>query len=319
MNVKTCPYCDSKKCVRKGFQDGHQRWKCTNCGKKFQANKTAPVDVQGLFCLYVFNKQTLTELSDTHSIRTKDIQLSFDEVVLPAKVHTPRPIALTVDATFFGSFCVIVLRDAVKKENLWWAFAEDEYTLYYERGKNHLLSLGYTFVSVTADGLPGLPSVFNGIPFQYCHFHAKKNVTKYLTRKPKTDAGIALRHLMETIHLYTEESFRDAIDLWHIRYKDFLDEKTYHPDGSWSHTHRRLVSALRSMRHMLPYLFTYQKYTARIPRTTNTLEGFFRHLKIRVSVHMGLSTYRKQKLIAAILLYGSSRYNHGMEKVLFRS
>ena len=318
MNRKTCPFCGSVSCIRKGFQEGHQRWFCKQCKKKFQANRTAPPSQEELFCLYVFNKQTLKELSAEFHLNTHEIQKYIDDIILLEKKHDPRPIALTVDATFFGSFCVIVFRDVVKKENLWWTFCEDEWNLYYERGKNILLSLGYTFVSVTADGLPGLPAVFNEIPFQYCHFHAKKNITKYLTLHPKTTAGLALRGLMQSIHTFTLWTFREALNDWIARHGLFLKEKTYHPNGAWSYTHRRLKSALNSMIHMMPYLFTYQQYPLKnIPKTTNSLEGHFHHIKVRVSVHHGLSIERKKKIIAAILLWGTVRYTKGMEQRLF--
>ena len=320
MNRKQCPFCGSVSCIRKGFQGGHQRWQCTRCLKKFQANKTAPPSKEELFCLYVFNKQTLTEIASEHRVRTKEVQTYIDDIVLPPKKHRPRPVALCADATFFGSFGVIVFRDQTEKEDLWWAFCDDEWTLYYERGKHALLNLGYTFTSVTADGLPGLPAVFSGIPFQYCHFHAKKNITKYLTKHPKTDAGVALLLLMNTIHTYTEDSFTIALLAWRDRYQSFLNEKTYHPSGVWSYTHQRLKSALRSMSRMRTYLFTYQKEkTIFVPRTTNTLEGHFRHTKVRVNVHCGLSIARKKKLIEAILLNSSATYEKGMEKQLFKS
>jgi hypothetical protein len=320
MNQKTCPFCGSHECIRKGLQDGHQRWQCKRCSKKFQANKKASPNIEELFCLYVFNKQTLNELKDEYGIRTKDLQKKFDEIVLPTKVHNPRSLALSVDTTFFGEFGVTVFRDYKEKEDLWYTFCENENLFHYAQGRRYLERLGYFFTSVTCDGLPGLPSVFNDIPFQYCHFHAKKNITKYLTRRPKTEAGILLHLLMSNIHLYTEESFKRELIDWETRFQDFLKEKTIHPNGSWSYTHRRLKSALRSMKHMLPYLFTYQKFPhLKIPKTTNTLEGHFRHLKTRVKVHPGLSTKRKQKLIETVLLNSSAQYFPDTAKKLFRS
>ncbi len=69
---------------------------------------------------------------------------------------------------------------------------------------------------------------------------------------------------------------------------------------------------------MIPYLFTYQKEkTSFVPRTTNTLEGHFRHIKVRVNVHCGISVQRKKKLIEAILLNSSAAYEKGMETELF--
>jgi len=316
MNKKKCPLCGSNRCIRKGFQSNHQRWKCKKCKHKFQANRKALPLKEELFCLYTFNKQTLAELQEEYHIRTTTIQSLFDEVVLPKKIHTPRELSLTVDTTFVGDFGVVVFRDQEKKENLWWKFVIKERSEHYHEGMNDLLSLGYTFRSVTADGLPGLPNVFKGIPFQFCHFHAKKNVTKYLTRKPKTDAGIELKILMGGLTSYTHESFVKEMIMWSKKHQDFLKEKTFHPSGKWSYTHRRLRSAIRSMMRMSEYLFTYQKHKFFIPKTTNTLEEHFRHLKVRLRVHSGISRKRKQKLIEAILLNSSAQYKKDMHKNL---
>lgn len=180
-----------------------------------------------------------------------------------------------------------------------------------------LESLGYTIISVTADGLPGLPLIFGTIPFQYCHFHAKKGITKYTTRNPKTQAGLELKLIMDNIKGYTHGSFVKEIEEWKIYHTLFLKEKTDHPNGRWSYTHRRLRSAINAMMRMSPYLFTYQKVNFFVPQTTNTLEGFFGHLKVRVCVHRGISLQRKQKMISLILLNSSTQYLKDMHKKLF--
>lgn len=318
MNRKKCPYCRSFSVVRKGFQQGHQRWKCKECHKKFQANRKALPAKEELFCLYTFNKQTLAELAEEYHIETNKVQELMDEVVIPPKVHKPRPIALVVDTTFVGDLAVIVFRDQKKRENLWWIFAEDEKLVYYQLGKVTLEKLGYTIISVTADGLPGLPNVFNEIPFQFCHFHAQKNITKYLTKRPKLLESVELKHIMSRIMEYNHDSFVLALYSWRDRHYDFLQERTVHPDGNWSYTHRRLRSAIRSMLKMSSYLFTYQSRTdIRIPTTSNTLEGHFSHLKVRLKVHRGLSLNRKKKVIQIILLNSSVTYKKNIHEKLF--
>jgi len=181
----------------------------------------------------------------------------------------------------------------------------------------YLENLGYKFRSITGDGLPGLPSVFHGIPFQYCHFHAKQNIRRYLTKNPQTKAGIELKFIMDNLKNYTHEKFLYDITNWEIKYITFLREKTYHPGGTWSYTHGRLRGAIRSTKRMSEYLFTYQKYQFFIPVTTNTLEGFFTHLKVRVRAHRGISVFRMQKMIELILLNSSNRFKKDMWKRLF--
>lgn len=317
MNKKKCPFCKGVHCVKKGFQQGHQRWKCKDCNKKFQANKKAPPLKEELFCLYVFSKQTLAELAQKYHLETKKLQRLFNEIILPKKEHQPRIISLAVDTTFFEDFAVVVFRDQEKQENLWWSFTNNESLYHYAEGRFFLEKLGYVFRSVTGDGLPGLPSVFPNTPFQYCHFHAKKNITRYVTRNPKTDAGIELKYIMDNLKNYNQERFLLDVKKWEKDYEYFLKEKTYHPGGSWSYTHGRLRSAIRSMKKMSGFLFTYQRYSFFIPLTTNTLEGFFTHLKIRVKAHRGISLKKKQKVVNLILLNSSSSYRKDMWKKLF--
>lgn len=317
MNKKKCPFCSSKSCIKKGKRNKHQRWQCKICKKKFQSNQKRLPSKEELFCLYVFSKQTLSELAQTYHIETKNIQSSFDLIKIPIKKHNPRPISLAVDTTFFDTFGVVVFRDQKTKEDLWWRFVLNEKLNYYWEGKEYLEKLGYTIRSVTGDGLPGLPSVYQGIPFQYCHFHAKKNIRKYITKNPKLEPGIKLKRIMEDLKYYDNDTFLFLIERWELKYDTFLKEKTYHPSGGWSYTHGRLRSAIRSMKRMSPYLFTYDKYDFFIPKTTNTLEGHFAHLKVRVGAHRGICTKRKKKLIELILLNSSSTYTKNMHKKLF--
>jgi hypothetical protein len=317
MNNKKCPFCHNINCIKKGKRNGHQRWQCKNCKKKFQANKKVLPSKEELFCLYVFNKQTLTELSQKYHLKTKTIQTMFDGINIPTRKHKPRAISLAVDTTFFDNFAVVVFRDQKTRENLWWKFTDKESLEYYAEGKRFLEDLGYVFRSVTGDGLPGLPSVFPSIPFQYCHFHAKKNIRKYITKNPKLEAGIKLKFIMDSLKFYDQATFIGLLEEWELKHSYFLKEKTFHPGGSWSYTHGRLRSAIKSMKRMSSLLFTYQKLNFFIPITTNTLEGHFAHLKVRVGVHRGISDKRKKKLIEIILLNSSASYEKNIHKKLF--
>lgn len=318
MNYKKCPECGSGRCIRKGFQQGVQRWYCKDCQKKFQANRERLPPKEALFCLFVFNKQTLRELNSVYHIKTSQLQQMFDSIILPKKIHTPRAVSVCIDACYFGSFCVIAIRDQSTKENLWWCFTSEEKLHYYREGIQELQKLGYIITSITADGFPGIPLMYKDIPFQYCHFHARKTITSYITKKPKTEAGIALLQIMKTLTKSNKEQFDDDINTWFTIYKTFLSEITIHLDGRKTYTHIRLVKALQSIKHMSQYLFTYQKHSMFcIPRTTNTLEGFWKHIRIRVNCHNGLSLQRKQKVIELIMLYSTTVYIKDMEIMLY--
>lgn len=302
----------SEKVIRKGFQENIQRWFCKECGKKFQANRKALPDKEEIFKWYVFKKQTLNEVNNLYHLGTKRIQRIVDEVVLKEKIHTPRIVYLVVDATYFGdrknpnSFCVIVFRDFKKKENLWFKFCKTETKLDYLEGKRYLESLGYIIKSVTGDGLALIRETFQGIPFQMCHVHMERIIVRGTTRSPELPAGRALLANIKTLKTVKKKLFETRMQDYTKKYSPFLNEKAYSElTGKTWYVHKELRQAFLSLRTLHPHLFTYKGDT-NIQRTTNTLEGFFTHLKLKVAAHKGLSKERKQKLITAMILNNST-------------
>jgi len=236
----------------------------------------------------------------------------FESFVVREKIYTPKRINLVVDTTFFGTketeqWGVTVFRDFNSKENLWWKFVSEETTGTYLEGKLFLEKMGYTILSVTCDGLPGLVNVFNGIPVQFCHFHQAQIVRRYVTENPKLVPGHELLELVKVLTFTTPLVFNQRLSVYIDRNRNFLNEKSTDPKSGQSFfTHRRLRSAIRSLQHNLPFLFTYQKYPElNIPNTTNALESHFSHIKDVVRIHRGLSKSMKQKIIHAILLNSS--------------
>ena len=209
--------------------------------------------------------------------------------------------------TFWGRGCgVIVFRSPTLKKNLWWTESAFETPFVYREGLDTLRKQGWTITGAVIDGKRGVARVFERfeIPVQYCQFHQVKTVTKYLTRKPKTEAARELRALSLELPRSTEEEFRNRLAEWHERWEKFLDEKSVapHKKRGWEYTHRRIRAAQRSLTTNLSRLFTYQKYPdRRIPNTTNTLDGMFSQIKNRLAVHRGLRRARRFKIISEIL------------------
>ena len=261
---------------------------------------------------FVFAKQTLRELSQTFSYTKKQLQRIFEEIQILEKIHKPRSIHLIVDATYFGTkeigmWGVLVFRDWTSKENLWWRFIDEEKIYYYQEGKEYLLSLGYTIVSVTCDGFSGLPQLFFPIPVQFCHFHQAQIVRRYTTLNPKIIAGHELLDLVKSLTITSEKIFEHRLNIFIDKYRSFLNEKTTNSlTGESFFTHPRLRSAVRSLQLHLYMLFTFERYpTLDIPTTTNSLESHFSHIKDVVRIHRGLSVALKQKMIHTILLNSS--------------
>ena len=177
---------------------------------------------------------------------------------------------------------------------------------HYRYGRQILEEKGWTFTAAVVDGRRGFLAVLNDIPVQICQFHQIKQVTKYLTRRPKTDAGRELRFLALTLTKTDEATFTAALAAWHVKWDIFIEEKTVFEfitgRKKWYYTHKKVRSAYRSLKTNLPHLFTYLKYPElNIPNTTNSLDGYWSRLKNLLSAHRGKSRERIRKITAEIL------------------
>lgn len=187
----------------------------------------------------------------------------------------PQPTPLAADMTFWGrGYGACVFRSPTMKENLWWTESEFETPRVYRTGLEKLQADGWVITGAVIDGKRGVAQVFEakGIPVQYCQFHQQKTVTKYLTRRPKTDAARELRALTLTLARTSEESFSKALTEWHTRWKSFLEEQSpaLHKKRRWDWTHRRIRAAHRSLKSNLGRLFTYQNTLTDTYRTRRT-------------------------------------------------
>jgi hypothetical protein len=202
---------------------------------------------------------------------------------------------------------VLVFRDEIEKENLWWKFIDEEKIYHYKEGMDCLTSLGYIILSVTCDGFSGLPELFSPIPVQFCHFHQAQIVRRYTTLNPKVVAGHELLQLVRTLTFTTEKVFEHRLSIFIDKYRTFLNEKTTNSfTGETFYTHKKLRSAVRSLQIHLHMLFTFERFPLlHIPTTTNSLESHFSHIKDVVRIHRGLSIELKQKMIHTILLNSS--------------
>lgn len=209
-----------------------------------------------------------------------------------------------MDCVFFGrTRGYMVVRDPHRKENIYWSEIEHESLAEYVCATDTLESLGYEIQAVVVDGKRGLTGHYAYLPVQMCHFHQAAAVRRYLTMRPRLQAGKELRDIARRLGNCCEKCFARELAQWHNKWREFLAEKTVNPEtGRGRYTHRRLRSAHFSLRRNLSYLYTYKRYPKlRIPNTTNGLESAFSYLKELVRVHRGLKDDLKGKMIASIL------------------
>lgn len=283
---------------------GKQRYKCNVCNYVFEnKRRVTNTDKQQLWTDYSHQKQTYKSLSGKHKKSLQTIQKYLDFVKVDIPLIKPHPTVIIMDTSYFGSFGVMVFRDSYKRENLLWNFVRHENLHFYISGINKLKSMGWDILGIVCDGKRGLFKAFNTIPVQMCQYHQTSIVIRYITKRPKLEAGKQLKEVVQLLTVTDKESFTGALVDWHKKWNDFLLEKTINPEtGKWHYTHKRIRSAYRSLKSNLPYLFTwYDNMDLKIPNTTNSLEGTFSNLKNKIRVHAGLKKHRKMKLINELL------------------
>lgn len=195
-----------------------------------------------------------------------------------------------------------MFRDDITKENLWWTFTDTETTSVYLQGKLFLEEKGYTILSVTGDGFSAIRQAFLGIPYQMCHVHMERLVIRGTTRNPLLLQGQVLLALTRSIFDTRKEIFVSRLNEYTFMYLNFLNERAFNiVTGIPWYVHDDLRRAYLSIKNFLPYLFTYEKDNE-IPRTTNSLEGHFAHIRDVVNIHRGTSRVLKEKILHTILL-----------------
>jgi hypothetical protein len=189
------------------------------------------------------------------------------------------------------------------RQNLYWKEITTENRAVYEEARRYIEATGFSIQAVVIDAKHGIREVFSDLVIQVCQYHQQQIVGRYLTTRPKTEAGQELKILAGSLTKIDEKLFTELLKIWHEKWRGFLTERTYTPDRKhWWYTHKRLRAAYRSLTTNLPYLFSCQRYPElHIPNTNNSLEGYFSKLKKLLNNHNGLKQWRRYKLIEAIL------------------
>ena len=150
-----------------------------------------------------------------------------------------------IDCTFFGrGYGIIVVRSSGLKKNLYWKEITTESKAVYQEARRYLEEAGFVIQAVVIDAKHGIREVFSDRVVQICQYHQQQIATRYLTTKPKTEAGQELKLISDSLTLQHEDSFTGLLDEWQGRWNHFLKERTYASDRKhWWYTHRRLRAA----------------------------------------------------------------------------
>lgn len=247
----------------------------------------------------------MKDLSEKYHRSKKWINQQLNSVKISSNnLPKPQSIVIIADVTFFErSYGVVVIREPNLKKNIYWKEVSTETPDIYWQARNQIERQDFTLKGVVIDGKRGVKEVFMDLPVQMCQFHQVAIINRYLTRKPKLDAGKDLRKIALILTNSAEKEFTVLLNNWYEKWKDFLQEKSFNLETQRLHyTHKRLRSAYRSLKTNLPYLFIYQKYPElKIPNTTNSLDGTFSYFKTLLRIHRGMNKAKRYKAICEIL------------------
>lgn len=180
---------------------------------------------------------------------TKWVQRQLQGVEIERKELAPDEVVIVMDTTYFKRlFGVMVWRCPHRHTNLTWKFLPYETIRAYKDGIEKLEAVGWKVRAIVCDGRRGVLQGFS-VPMQMCQFHQAMIVTRYVTRRPKLDAGQDLQSLMRHLPDLGEAQFTHWLELWYDKWGEFLKERTVDEKTKrWHYTHRRIRSAYYSVK-----------------------------------------------------------------------
>lgn len=229
------------------------------------------------------------------------------------KIKPNNNCHLIIDGTYTSDFCILNYLDNDLKYLQYYSIVNRENSTEYIIDLELLKQSGLNIISITSDGQKGLTKaikqVFPNVIHQRCIIHIQRMSLIYLTRFPKTDAGITLRYWVRKLHEIDSYETRDfwikQFGLWNNKYDLFLREKSESWSGKKWYTHRLLRRTRSLIKNALPNMFYYLD-DPEIPKSSNGLESRFSYFKNNLNIHRGLSRKNRRNFI---LWYNYFKYN----------
>ena len=223
----------------------------------------------------------------------------------PSKPEPNNNCYLTIDGTYFkNNFCVLVYYDNQLKRRQYFRVVDRECWYNYMADLEYLKQVGLNIIGITSDGQKGLikavRDVFPGAIHQRCVIHIQRMSLAYLTRFPKTKAGVTLRYWVRRLHLiknHNQKYFWIArFESWCRKYDSFLKEKSFSFSGRNWYTHKLLRKTRSLIKNALPNMFHYLD-NPNIQKSSNGLESQFSYLKNTLKIHRGLSKKNRENFV----------------------
>lgn len=290
------------------------RWRCIHC-QVSTIRKRPDVHTASryqLFLSWITGTKSMTDIARSRHVSRQSITAWFQpfwkKCPVPSVPEEPAMV-LVIDGLYLESRNHCVLIGKTPCAVVFWMFTERET---YGSWLLFCRQIPAPRV-VVCDGQRGMrASLRDAWPharIQRCVVHVFQLATARLTRRPKTDAGRALRILVHQLFdIRTKRQKRRWVRVyrrWRKRYDRFLKERTIGEQPgkkrTWWYTHKRIRSVRTLLDNALPELFTYIGHPE-IPRTTNHVEGGINsRLAELLHRHRGIPLEKKEVLVATFL------------------
>lgn len=322
-STRYCPDCGCK-LVRNGhYANGKIRLYCKNCKRSHSFNKNAVKALK----TYHWEKRYKTYLCSKNSIKDLEIPRNtfwrntknFGYENVTVYPHPDKVKCIALDGTWTGNSCYLIATGTLEESNVQIPLVSmkteiEKYATWKEVIK--LLPKCDYFICDAQKGLlKAIQELRPEAKIQICIFHIWKTIRKKLTLNPETGAGKLLLQIARFLLSKVKEGkeldletkiflFKNWLEDWHDRFKDFISEKTITQDGKhWFYTHKNVRSAYRTLKKHLDNHFLFQFATSKnVPRTNNGIEGGINsQIKRLIWMHRG-STYRTRNNLIMVYL-----------------
>ena len=283
-------------------------------------NKTVRIKNQFVwFQKWVLHRQTIPFLSKESGYSERHLKNIFSFFLRNAPILSFYPsekLNLIIDGTYFSNdICLIVYRDNAIKFTQLYRISDGEHYYEIEEDLRNLILLGVQIESITCDGhrslLKAVKNICPEVILQRCIVHIQRECKIWLTTNPKSTAGFELLKIVNRLHRvesnYTQQEWLIELLYWHERHKDFISEKTYSQiTGRYWYKHKMVRRSFIMIRNALPNMFNYL-FNPRVPKSTNSLESFFGHLKSHLLLHRGLTKENRKSFIRWYLYFKNKK------------
>ena len=316
-----CPKCSSLNIIRWGSREGHQRYKCRDCGTSFVKHKEGVRQSNRLvwFRKWVLGKQTIEDIAQECGYSARQVHRWFDEYLDSSPnwtMNTSRPIYLLIDGTYYSDgHCLILYRAENLKRTIFYRFTTHEDDDEIASDLISIRDLGYDVIGITTDGgdniIRAVQYVFPNVPRQRCVVHVQRDCLASITQRPRFTEAKLFRNLIQDLSIVKTNNDK----LWwlsmYARWVEDNEEYVFQKAiVSYSHqeyyVHNDLRKAYIHLKRALPNLFTYIEHPG-VPKTTNALEAFFGHVKDQIRLHRGLAESRIDNFIKWFLFFNDEK------------